>query len=118
MNPPNYSVLLEIKRPVAELAAISEALTRLHGPTLLMRQEGPYLQICKPTTKQNAKANFQCESCGVSPTWGMGRGKWWLTCNCWQTTAGTMLEVLAAWEKDWPKRHCAACSAISPQPKT
>jgi len=43
-------VLLEIKRPVpvAELAAISEALTRLHGKGLLMRQEGPYLQICKP----------------------------------------------------------------------
>lgn len=43
-------VLLEIKRPVpvVELAAISEALTRLHGKGLLMRQEGPYLQICKP----------------------------------------------------------------------
>jgi len=50
MNPPNYSVLLEIKRPVpvAELAAITDALIQLHGKDLLMRQEGSYLQICKP----------------------------------------------------------------------
>lgn len=51
MNPPNYSVLLEIKRPVAvaELAAITDALIQFHGKDLLMRQEGPYLQICKPS---------------------------------------------------------------------
>jgi hypothetical protein len=69
MNPPDYStaiILLEIKRPVpiAELAAITDALTRLHGPALLMRQSGPYLQIFKPrpatsTKNQEPRTNNQ-----------------------------------------------------------
>lgn len=49
--PPTGVVVLEIKLPVPvqELAAISDALGKIHGKgKLFMRQVGPMLQIVKP----------------------------------------------------------------------
>lgn len=42
-------IVLEIKLPVGvqELAAIGDALAKIHGDDLLIRQSGPLLQIFK-----------------------------------------------------------------------
>lgn len=57
---------------------------------------------CSPSL--GGKADFTCESCGTRPTWGMGRGNWWLTCECWQTETGSADDVLADWKKTRAKR--------------
>jgi hypothetical protein len=41
----------------------------------------------------------------------MGRNKWWLTCDCWQTDIGSIADVLTAWKKDQLKRIKAASSS-------
>ena len=67
---------------------------------------------CSPSF--GGKADFQCESCGISPTWGMARGNWWLTCDCWQTEVGSHDAVLANWRKDRQKRIKANASVEAP----
>lgn len=48
-------IVLELKLPVPvkELAAVTDALCKIHGKnTLFMRQVGPMLQIFKPQSEQ------------------------------------------------------------------
>lgn len=67
--------------------------------------ENPPLAAPTGSPSLGGKADIKCESCGVFPTWGMARGAWWLTCNCWQTAeTGAPDALLMAWKKDSRKR--------------
>jgi hypothetical protein len=53
-KPETHDIVLELKLPVPvkELAAITDALCKIHGKgSLIMRQVGSMLQIYKPAAK-------------------------------------------------------------------